>query len=83
MADMNKISDEALDNVVGGARRIVSNPDASYANVRSGPGTNFSKEYALTNGAVVYTVDKVYSEYDGYYWSQLDDGNWVASHLLK
>lgn len=83
MADIKKINDEALESVTGGARRIVANPDANYANVRSGPGTGYNRVYTLSNGVVVYTIDKVYSEADGYYWSQLDDGCWVASHLLS
>ena len=82
MADFNKINDEALENVTGGARRIVQNDNADYANVRYGPGTHFKVAYTLDNGTVVETVDKEYSESDGYYWSQLDNGYWVASHLL-
>ena len=38
MTDMNKINDEALEEVTGGARRRVSNDSCSYAYVRSGPG---------------------------------------------
>ena len=38
MTDMNKINDEALENVTGGARRTVSNDSSSYSWVRSGPG---------------------------------------------
>ena len=48
MADFEKIKDENLENVTGGARRY-------------------------------YTV---YSERDGYSWAELDDGNWIACHLL-
>ena len=85
MADFNKISDEALEDVVGGARRYVYNDSADYhyANVRSGPSSTSSKVYTLSNGSEVFTVDKVYNDEDGYYWTQLDDGNWIASHFLK
>lgn len=82
MTEMKKINDAALENVTGGARKVVYGDCTDYVNVRSGPGTNYSKEYTLHDGAVVYTIDKVYSEHDGYYWSQLDDGCWIASHML-
>ena len=77
------LDDDALDQVVGGATMRVYNPNNNYINCRSGAGSNYSKEYSLKNGSSVYTVDKVYNDEDGYYWSQLDDGNWVPSDLLR
>ena len=82
MTDMNKINDEALENVVGGARRIVRNSSASYANVRSYPGLDPDNvEYKVYNGESVYTTGKVRYA-DGYDWYQLDDGNWIAGSLI-
>ncbi|MBP3913722.1 MAG: SH3 domain-containing protein [Lachnospiraceae bacterium] len=83
MSEMNRINDEALEEVAGGKLRRVANDSANYVNVRSGPGTGFSKEYTLRNGCYVDTVRKVFNEDDGYYWTQIDDGCWIASHLLK
>ena len=76
------LDDEALDQVVGGSRKYISNPGNVSVPCRSGPGYHYSTVYTLNNGALVYTVDKVYSEADGIYWSQLDDGCWVPSDLL-
>ena len=83
MADFEKVKDENLENVTGGARRYISNEDAGYANIRSGPGTGYEVEYSLNNGQSVYTTGyTVYSERDGYSWAELSDGNWIACHLL-
>jgi hypothetical protein len=83
MADFEKIRDESLVNVTGGTKRIIDNPDAGYANIRSGPGTCYEIEYSLNNGAVVDTTGyKVFNDDDGYYWAELDDGNFIACHLL-
>lgn len=83
MADFEKIKDEKLGDVTGGARRYISNSDAGYANIRSGPGTRYNCEYSLNNGCSVNTTGyRVYSEADGYDWVELDDGNWIAAHLL-
>ena len=84
MADFEKIKDENLENVTGGARRYIDNGDAGYANIRSGPGTGYEVEYSLNNGQSVYTTGyTVYSERDGYSWAELlSDGNWIACHLL-
>ena len=81
MADMNKLNDELLENVTGGRIRVVQN-DAG-ANVRSGPGQNFRKLYHLEDGDEVDTNgERVYNDDDGFDWVQLDDGGWIAAHLL-
>ena len=80
--NINKISDEKLEEVTGGARKVVRGDRTTRVNVRTGPGTNYRECGSQYNGDIVYTVDKVYSEYDGFYWSQLDDGCWIASHFL-
>lgn len=82
MTDRNELSDEALEQVVGGARRTVCNSAASYANVRSYPGLDSANvEYKVYNGDSVYTTGKVRYA-DGYDWYQLDDGNWIAGSLI-
>ncbi len=82
MTDRNELSDEALEQVVGGARRTVSNSAASYANVRSYPGlAPDNVEYRVYNGENVYTTGKTRFA-DGYMWYQLDDGNWVVGSLI-
>jgi len=83
MMEMMKLNTENLEQVTGGKLRMVCNDSASYANVRTGPGTKYSKAYTLRNGTYVDTVRKVFSEDDGYYWTQIDDGCWIASHLLQ
>ena len=47
------------------------------------PGTDYSKWYHMDEGDVCYTNgERVYSRADGYDWVQLEDGGWVAAHLL-
>ena len=44
---------------------------------------NLYKWYHLDEGDVCHTNGKrVYSRADGYDWVQLEDGGWVAAHLL-
>ena len=83
MTGMNKLNAEALEQVTGGKLRMVCNDSVDYANVRTGPGTRYSKAYTLRNVTYVDTVRKVFSEEDGYYWTQIDDGCWIASHILQ
>ena len=81
MADMNKLNDEELENVIGGARRTVSNDSSSYVWVRSGPGKQYDEQYKVYNGETVYTTG--YHEYSGGYdWYELDDGNFIAGFLI-
>ena len=81
MTDMNKLGDTALENVTGGKKRYVQN--GAGANVRGGPGTGYGKWYHLDEGDVCFTNgERVYNGDDGYDWVQLDDGGWVAAHLL-
>ena len=66
---MNKLNENQLEQVVGGKKRYVQN-DAG-ANVRSGPGTDYSKWYHMDEGDVCYTNgERVYSRADGYDWVQ-------------
>ena len=73
MTDMNKINDEALENVTGGARRTVSNDSSSYSWVRSGPGKQYDTEYKVYNGDTVYTTG--YHEYSG----AMTGTNWMTA----
>ena len=57
--NINKINDAALEEVTGGARKVVYGDRTSKVNVRSGPGTNYRVCGAQYDGDVVYTVDKV------------------------
>ena len=78
---MNKLNDNQLEQVVGGKTRYVQN--GAGANVRSGPGTSYGKWYHLDEGESCFTNgERVYNSDDGYDWVQLDDGGWVAAHLL-
>ena len=81
MADMNKINEESLENVSGGARRTVHNDAVGYALVRSGPGKSYGEEYRVYNGETVYTTGSVRYA-DGYDWYELTDGNWIAGSLI-
>ena len=81
MTDMNKINDEALENVTGGARRIVHDDARDYANVRTYAGLDYDVAYRVYNGESVYTIGRV-KYADGYDWYQLDDGNWIAGSLI-
>ena len=81
MTDMNKINDEALEEVTGGARRRVSNDSCSYAYVRSGPGKQYDVEYKVYNGETVYTTG-YHEVHGGYDWYELDDGNFIAGSLI-
>ena len=83
MSEMNKINDEALENVTGGKRRVVYGDRTTKVNVRTGPGTNYRICGSQYDGDVVNTVGrKVYNDDDGFYWSELEDGVWIASHFL-
>ena len=78
------LDDELLDNVIGGSRIYASNPDISYVNCHTGPGTNYEIPYRIHNGEHAYATGRTrYNEQDGYSWSQLDDGNWVPAHLFR
>ena len=78
---MNKLNENQIEQVDGGKKRFVQN-DAG-ANVRSGPGTRYEKLYHLGRGREVDTNgERVYNDADGYDWVQLEDGGWVAAHLL-
>ena len=59
---MNKINDEALETVVGGARRTVETGTSQNAAVRSGAGKGFEQIDLLSRRSVVRSLS-VYSSY--------------------
>ena len=81
MTDINKINEEALENVTGGARRHVSGSPVGYAHVRTGPGQGYSVAYNVSNGDTVYTTGR--HKWSGdYNWYELTDGCWIAGSLI-
>ena len=81
MSDMNKLTEEALEQVVGGAKRTVHNDSNSYSYIRSGTGKDYEVVGRVYNGETVYTTG--YHEYSGGYdWYELDDGNFIAGSLI-
>ena len=82
LKEKTELTDEELDQVVGGAKRYVDNKEVGYANVRSGPGIEYNAEYSLNNGQSVYTTG-FSVEKDGCCWYELDDGNWIRGDFLK
>lgn len=83
--NLKKVSDEALENVVGGIRKTVSNTTQGYdyANVRNEPnGQIVDRVY---NGEFVYTTGRTVKR-GGNTWCEVhyDGGGygWVAANLL-
>lgn len=56
---MNKIAEETLENIIGGAQRVVRNNTVGYANVRCGSGKGCDIEYMVSNGDCVFTTGRV------------------------
>ena len=87
MTDINKINDEALENVTGGASSRVSNDSASYANLRRAPGLDSGVRCRLDNGTWVETTGRT-KTMDGYTWYEVyvpdseDLGGWIAGSLI-
>ena len=70
MADFEEISDEMLEMVVGGVRRIVNTHSASSVAIRKHPGAQYAQVNALPNGrSVEVDADSgVFNENDGRTW---------------
>jgi hypothetical protein len=83
--EMNKISDEALEQVSGGKIREIDNPDAPYANIRSTPGMESRIMFRMYNGEKVDTTGLVVNR-DGLDWYEIyldnDVMGWVAGCLI-
>jgi uncharacterized protein YgiM (DUF1202 family) len=83
MEKFNKILDEDLYSVMGGAQRKVWNEAVNESNVRTGPGLNYETGYSVQNGDYVNTTGRHrYNDSDGYIWYELTDGNWIAGSLI-
>ena len=83
MSDLNKINDEALNQVVGGVKRVVDTGTSQNAAVRDGAGKGYEQIASLENGTVVNATGK-FREADGRNWAQIDypfDG-WIAASIL-
>ena len=86
MTDMNKINEEALEEVVGGKRVTVHNDAVNYANIRSGAGLNTEVLFRVKNGTVLETTGNKITR-DGYTWYEVNlagayDYGWIAGSLI-
>ena len=86
MSELNKINEEALEEVVGGAIRTVHNDAVPYANVREAPGLNSTVAARLANGVKVRTTGNKVKK-DGYVWYEItlvdgSDYGWIAGSLI-
>lgn len=87
MSDMNKMQEEALENVVGGVKRIVKNDASSYTNVRAGAGLKADIIGRVVNGDEIQTTGKHIVK-DGYDWYEFEMGaaghptGWIAGSLI-
>ena len=86
MSEINKLSEEALENVIGGAKKVINNSNAGYANVLTGPGLGYNVAHKLVNGTPVETTGNKIKA-DGYTWYELmsSDGKtigWITGNLL-
>ncbi len=82
LKEKTELTDEELDQVVGGVRRTVYNNEGSGVYVYSGPGLDTDDFiYKVVNGDTVYTTG--YHEVkNGYDWYELDDGNWIQGNFI-
>ena len=77
--ETTELTDEELEQVVGGARRTVWNDHDIYIKVYNSP--NGETDYKLRNGSDVYTTGRRV-EIDGIKWVQLNDGCWIQAGYL-
>lgn len=85
MADFQKLSDESLDAVVGGAKRRVNTHTDQNAVIRKGPGKGFAQVDSVGNGSFVYTTgESVYNDDDGRTWYEISSPchGWIAGSLI-
>lgn len=82
---MNQVHDAALENVIGGVKRIVKNDAASYANVRAEAGLSGKVMFKVPNGGDVYTTGRKITK-DGYTWYEIlcneHPNGWIAGSLI-
>ena len=86
MSEMNRINEENLENVVGGAIRIVNTGSSRNAALSEGPGTEFDQIDSLKNGTKVNTTGRrIFNEDDGRYFSEVRVNGikgWIASSII-
>ena len=81
--EFNKISEEALEQVSGGVRRIVDTGTSQNAAVREGAGKGYEQIASLKNGTAVNATGK-FKQADGRNWAQIDApvNGWIAASIL-
>ena len=81
--EYNKISEEALEQVSGGVRRIVDTGTSQNAAVREGAGKGFEQIASLENGTAVNATGK-FKQADGRNWAQIDApvNGWIAASII-
>ena len=86
MGAMNRMDDESLDNVVGGAIRTVHTGSNKNAALRNGPGTGFDQIDSLRNGTKVDTTGRrIYNEDDDRYFCEVrvnGQKGWIAASII-
>ena len=86
MTDINKINEEALENVNGGTLRTVHNDSVGHANIRQSPGLNSEVFFTIKNGQQVDMTGRKMAN-DGYVWYEINlagayDTGWIAGSLI-
>ena len=84
MSDFEKLSDESLEEVSGGVKRVVKNDTVDYANVREAPGLSSKVIGTVKNGTTVDTTGKKVNK-DGYPWYEITFSGgkgWIAGSLI-
>ena len=82
-----KINVNALEEIVGGATRVVDNDASSYSNVRSAPGLDSAVIGRVYNGDKVETTGR-HQVKNGYDWYEIKMGaaghstGWIAGSLI-
>lgn len=88
MSDLNKnkLSDEALEDVIGGVYRTVHNDTVGYANIRHQPGLGGKVAATVDNGTQLFVTGETVKK-DGYVWYKVtlasgSDEAWIAGSLI-
>ena len=81
--EFNKISEDALEQVSGGVRRIVDTGTSQNAAVREGAGKGYEQIASLKNGTAVNATGK-FKQADGRNWAQIDApvNGWIAASII-
>ena len=81
--EFTKISEEALEQVSGGVRRIVDTGTSQNATVREGAGKGYEQIASLKNGTAVNATGK-FKQADGRNWAQIDApvNGWIAASII-